>query len=312
MSKQHFLSKDQFHLFWDESHKPVLTIADGDTVVMETSEVTNDFFTLNSTTEDIAKLDLNACYPLTGPIYVEGAQPGDTLAVEILDLKVGSWGWMSVLPGMGLLSDIFTEPALRVFDLSNGEYVPFREDIKVPFQPFLGTMGVCPKGAKDQTVMPPGTFGGNMDIRHLKKGATLYLPIEVEGALFSCGDGHAVQGDGEICVTAMECPLTVTLRFSLQKGKKIRSPQFFTPSPLTGPVDKEGYFATTGVNSDLFQAAHDATEDMVNHIAETYGLAPVDAYFLASLCVDLKICEIVDAGQYIVSAHLPLSVFEKK
>ena len=124
-------------------------------------------------------------------------------------------------PGEGLLPDDFEEPFLKIFDLSNGDLVFFRKDIAIPIEPFLGTMGVCPSGARMRLIMPPGIFGGNIDTRQLTRGATLFLPVQVPGALFSCGDGHAAQGDGEVCVTAVETSMVATLRFVLDKGRSI-------------------------------------------------------------------------------------------
>ena len=170
-------------------------------------------------------------------------------------------------------------------------------------------MGVCPAGASAVPIMPPGTFGGNMDTRQLTRGATLYLPVQLPGALFSCGDAHGCQGDGEVCVTGLEAPMYASLRFTLEKGRTLPAPQYRTPAPLTPLVDTAPFYGTTGVGGDLYVAAQDATRAMVDHIVSRSGLDPVDAYVLASLCVDLKISEIVDAGQYIVSALLPEAVF---
>jgi acetamidase/formamidase len=248
-------------------------------------------------------------YPLAGPIAVHGARPGDTLAIEILDIHTEGWGWSAILPGLGLLADDFKEPFLRVFDLSDGDVAHFREDIAIPIEPFFGTMGVCPAGAAERPVMPPGTFGGNMDTRQLTRGATLYLPVEVEGALFSCGDAHAAQGDGEVCVTGIEAPMYAALRLTLQQGRKIPAPQFQIPGPLVPRVNDGGWYGTTGVGGDVYRAAQDALRAMIAHLSTRYALSGADAYVLASLCVDLKISEIVDAGQYIVSALLPLAVF---
>ncbi|MCM3713729.1 acetamidase/formamidase family protein [Halalkalibacter oceani] len=309
MAKTHFFPNDVVHFTWDKQHQPVLTIDSGDTVIFETREVTDNQFSLESTTEAIASLDWNRVYPLAGPVYINEAEPGDTLAIEILDLKPKGWGWTAVLPGLGLLPDDFPDAYLRTFDLADGAYIHFREDIKVPIEPFLGTMGVCPKDADGSPVMPPGTFGGNMDTRQLTIGTTLYLPIQEKGALFSCGDGHAAQGDGEVCVSALECPMYSSLKFTVLKGKSIPSPQFQTNGPLTPKVNDKGFYGTTGVGPDLMTAAQDAIRSMVDYLAETYKLPKVDAYLLSSLCVDLKISEIVDAGQYVVSALLPLAIF---
>ncbi len=281
----------------------------GDTVVVWTRDVSDNQITPDSDTSVIAGLDWDRVYPLNGPIGVASAEPGDTLAVEILDIRTQGWGWTAVLPGLGLLPEDFPDPYLRVFDVSSAQFAHMRHDVAIPLAPFFGTMGVCPAGASAQPVIPPGTFGGNMDIRQLVAGSTLYLPVQVEQALFSCGDAHGCQGDGEVCVTGLEAPMYAALRFTLHKGRSIPSPQYRTPAPLTPRVDSAPFYGTTGVGGDLFAASQDAIRAMVDHIHQTYDLTPVDAYVLCSLAVDLKISEIVDAGQYIVSALLPEAIF---
>jgi acetamidase/formamidase len=297
------------HFTWDVAHEPVLTVASGDTVVMQTRDVSDNQISPESTAADL-DLDWDRVYPLAGPIAVEGAEPGHTLAIEILDLHTLGWGWTAILPGLGLLPDDFPDPYLKIFDLTAGDVTYLREDIAIPIAPFLGTMGVCPAGASEEAVMPPGQFGGNMDTRQLVSGTTLYLPVQVEGALFSCGDAHAAQGDGEVCVTGIESPMYAALRFTLDEERTIPAPQYQTaPGPLTPQVDSAGFYGTTGVGPDLYVVAQEAVRAMIDHLAETYDLSREDAYVLASLAVDLKISEIVDAGQYIVSALLPLAIF---
>ena len=287
----------------------MLTIASGDTVIVHTRDVSDNQITPESTAADL-DIDWDRVYPLAGPIAVEGAQPGHTLAIEVVDLHTQGWGWTAILPGLGLLADDFPDPYLRIFDLTDGATTYLRDDIGIPIAPFLGTMGVCPAGAKEQAVMPPGIFGGNMDTRQLVRGTTLYLPVQVEGALFSCGDAHAAQGDGEVCVTGIESPMYGALRFTLHEERSIPAPQYRTsPGPLTPRVDDGGFYGTTGVGPDLYAAAQDAVRAMIDYLGEAHDLSREDAYVLSSLCVDLKISEIVDAGQYIVSALLPLSVF---
>jgi acetamidase/formamidase len=263
--RTHYFPSDRVHFTWDADNEPVLTVASGDTVVVHTRDVSDNQITPESTVDAIASLDWDRVYPLAGPIAVEGAQPGHTLGVEIVDL---------------------------------------------PIAPFLGTMGVCPAGASQQAVMPPGTFGGNMDTRQLVRGTTLFLPVQVDGALFSCGDAHAAQGDGEVCVTGIESPMYAALRLTLHEDRSIPAPQYSTsPGPLTPHVDSAGFYGTTGVGPDLYIAAQEAVRAMIDHLAESYDLSREDAYVLSSLSVDLKISEIVDAGQYVVSAVLPLAVF---
>ena len=305
----HELPGDLVHFTWDVTHEPALAIESGDTVVLETRDVSDDQITPSSTAVALADIDWERLYPLAGPIHVAGAAPGDTLAVEILDLTPRDWGWAAIIPGVGLLPDDFPNPYLRIFDLTRGDVTHLRDDIAIPIEPFLGTMGVCPVGATRQPVMPPGTFGGNMDTRQLVRGTTLFLPIQVEGGLFSCGDAHAAQGDGEVCVTGIEAPMGAVLRFTVQKGRRIPAPQFQTAGPLTPRVDSAGFYGTTGVGPDLYAAAQEAVRAMIAHLVETYDLSAEDAYVLSSLCVDLKISEIVDAGQFIVSAVLPLAIF---
>ena len=309
MAHTHHLPDERVHFTWDTGHEPVLEIESGDTVVVWTRDVSDNQISPDSDASVIAGLDWTRVYPLAGPIAVKGAQPGDTLAVEILDIHTQGWGWTAILPGFGLLPEDFPDAYLRIFDLSHGDVVYMREDVKIPLEPFFGTMGVCPAGAKETAVMPPGNFGGNMDTRQLCRGATLYLPVEVEHALFSCGDAHGCQGDGEVCVTGLEAPMFASLRFTVEKGRSIPSPQYRTPGPLTPRVDHAPFYGTTGVGPDLYAGAQAAIRAMVDHINTTYGLSPEDAYLLCSLAVDLKISEIVDAGQYIVSALLPEAIF---
>ena len=308
MAETHEFPTDRVHFTWDAGNEPVIRIADGDTVVFETRDVSDNQVTPDSDSSALA-LDWDRVYPLAGPVGVDGAEPGDTLAIEILDLQTRGWGWTAILPGLGLLPEEFPDAYLRIFDLSQGDVAYLREDVAIPVEPFLGTMGVCPAGASEQAVMPPGPFGGNMDTRQLVRGTTLYLPVQVDGALFSCGDAHGAQGDGEVCVTGLEAPMNATLRFTVQKGRALPAPQYRTAGPLTPRVDSAGFYGTTGVGPDLYAASQDAVRAMVEHIVTEHGLSPEDAYVLCSLCVDLKISEIVDAGQYIVSALLPDAVF---
>ena len=310
MARTHYLRDDErVHYTWDAGNEPVLEIEPGDTVVVWTRDVSDNQVGPDSDASVIAGLDWDRVYPLAGPIAIAGAQPGDALVVEILDIRTQGWGWTAILPGLGLLPEEFPDAYLRVFDISGGDFAYMREDVAIPLAPFFGTMGVCPAGASAQPVMPPGTFGGNMDTRQLVRGSTLYLPVQVDRALFSCGDAHGCQGDGEVCVTGLEAPMYATLRFGLDKGRNLPGPQYRTPAPLTPLVDSAPFYGTTGVGGDLYAAAQDAVRAMVDHVASTYGLSPEDSYLLASLCVDLKISEIVDAGQYIVSALLPEAVF---
>ena len=312
MSETYYLSADDIHFLWDTSHAPALSVESGDTVVMHTRDVSDNQIGPSSTADALATFDFDRLYPLAGPIEVKGAAAGDTLAIEILDLHTQGWGWTAIIPGLGLLAQEFAEPYLRVFDLTLGDVAYLRDDIAIPIEPFLGTMGVCPAGAAQKEVMPPGAFGGNLDVRQLTAGTVLYLPVQIDGAMFSCGDAHAAQGDGEVCVTGIECPMYASLRFTLEKGRQIPAPQFETSGALTPRIDTAGFYATTGIGPDLYKGAREAIRAMIAHLGVEYELSPEDAYLLCSLAVDLKISEIVDAGEYVVSALLPLAIFESE
>ncbi len=309
MPETHYFPEDRVHYVWDDGLEAAMTVAPGDTVVYRTREVSDGQITPDSTAEALATFDWDRVYPLSGPVAVEGAQSGDVLEVEVLDIHTLGWGWTAIIPGFGLLAEDFPDAYLKTFDLTNGDYTLFKEDVAIPIDPFFGTMGVNPAGAQSQAIMPPGPFGGNMDTRHITKGSVLYLPVQVPGALFSCGDAHAAQGDGEVCVTGIESPMHAALRFDLIKDRSIPAPQFQTPGALTPYSEEAGWYATMGVGPDLMEAARDSLRAMIEHIAATYGMEPVEAYALASLVVDLKISEVVDAPNWIVSSYLPLAIF---
>jgi acetamidase/formamidase len=309
LAQTHYLPAEDVHYKWDVDNDPTLTIDSGDTVVVWTRDISDNQVSPDADASVLTNFDWDRAYPLTGPIAIAGAEPGDTLAVEVVDIHTQGWGWTGVLPGFGLLPEDFPDAYLKVFDLTRGDVAYFRDDIAIPLEPYFGTMGVCPAGAHAQAVVPPGAFGGNMDIRQLVRGSTLYLPVQVAEALFSCGDAHAAQGDGEMCGTAIESPMFAALRFTLEKDRSIPAPQFSTPAPLTPRVNSAPFYGTTGVGNDLYRAAQDAVRAMIDHLGHRYELRPEEAYLLTSLAVDLKISEIVDGGQYIVSALLPEAIF---
>ena len=309
MARTHYFPEDRVHYTWDRQRDPVLEVESGDSVVYRTREVSDGQITRDSTAADIANLDWSRVYPLAGPLAVKDAEPGDTLEIEVVDIHTEGWGWTAIIPGTGLLPEDFPEAYLKVFDLSAGDHTHFNDDIVLPVDPFLGTMGVCPDVSDKPMIMPPGNFGGNLDTRQLTRGSRLFLPVQCMGALFSCGDAHAAQGDGEVCVTGIECPMYSVLRFELHKGYEIPAPQFQTPGELTPFSEGAGWFATTGVGPDLMQNAKDAVRAMISHLGREHGLKPEEAYALCSLAVDLKISEVVDQPNWVVSAHLPLSIF---
>ncbi len=294
------LKRTQTHGVWDRSIAPVIRISPGETVVVELRDASGGQLAAGSEVGELSTLDLAHINPVTGPIFVEGAKPGDALVVEILELDVDTWGWTANIPGFGLLADRFPEPVLHTSRIANGTIELFT-GMRLPSMPMIGTIGVAPAEAGAFSVLPPTRYGGNMDIRHVGAGATLYLPVAVDGGLLSLGDGHAAQGDGEVCGTAIETTAVATLRVSLERDRHLPAPMLLTDprSHRTGRA-----FATTGIGPDLLQAARDATNAMIAEIVRRTTLSPVDAYLLASVAGDLKISEVVDAPNWVVSLHL--------
>jgi acetamidase/formamidase len=304
MSNEHSTDATQVHHNWDNSREPVLVVEPGDVVHFELP-MTGDGQVTESSTVDEVTWNFDTIYNLGGPIFVQGAQQGDTLEVEILELEPGPWGWTTVIPELGLLPDDFPDPYLKIFDLRNRATATVAPGVEVPIDPFLGTMGVHTDEPGEFSPFPPHKGGGNIDNRHLVVGSTLWLPVWCEGALFSCGDAHAAQGDGEVCVTGIECPMRATLRLSLRQ-RSLSTPSFRTPRPV---VDPGPYHGTMGIHPELMEGARLAVRSMIEWLADEHGLSREDAYVLCSLAGDLRIHEIVDAGVWNVGMTMPLSVF---
>ncbi|MEO7912927.1 MAG: acetamidase/formamidase family protein [Roseiflexaceae bacterium] len=310
--REHTLDRSKIHYKWDNSFPPAIEIESGDSVHCETEEVSDGQIKPGMPASILGNLDFDRLYPLAGPIYVKDAEPGDILEIEILRLQTLDWGWAGIIPGLGLLAQDFTTPYIRYFDLTNGVTAPLRDDIHIPIQPFCGTMGVALDEPGPHAVLPTTKGGGNIDTRHLNVGAKLYLPVFVPGALFSAGDCHAAQGDGEVCVTGIECPLEFSLRFNVLKGRSLRpwSYQFYTtPGPIQPKSDAKGYFVTTAIGPDLMEDSQNAVRDMIEWLGREKSLSREDAYILCSQAGDLRISQIVDAGNWCVSFYLALSVF---
>ena len=300
------------HFGWDNSLAPAEKVAPGSTVFFECLDSSGGQLSPESTVADIARLDFAKINPVTGPIFVDGAEPGDALKVTIEEFRPSGFGWTANIPGFGLLADDFKEPALTIwkYDATTLEPALFGRNGRVPLKPFAGTIGVAPAEKGLHSIVPPRRVGGNLDIRDLAAGTTLYLPVEVAGALFSVGDTHAAQGDGEVCGTAIESPMDVVLKLDLVKDARLKTPRFTTPGPVTRHLDAKGYEVTTGVGPDLMEGARSAVSQMVDLLAGRYNLDPVEAYMLVSVCGDLRISEIVDMPNWVVSFYFPRCVFE--
>jgi amidase len=308
----HTIHGAHHHFGWDNAIPPALTVAPGDTVEFECNDASGGQLSPASTVADVGTLDFGKVNPVTGPVFIDGAEPGDALKVTLGGFTPSGFGWTALIPGFGLLADQFPDPALKLwsYDREAREPALFSPVAKVPLKPFTGTIGNALAEPGLHSVVPPRRVGGNLDIRDLAAGTVLYLPVEVAGALFSVGDTHAAQGDGEVCGTAIESPMKVTLTFDLVKSANLATPRFTTPGPVTRHLDGSGYEVTTGIGPDLWDGARQAVSRMIDLLGREHGLSPTDAYMLCSVAGDLRISEIVDMPNWVVSFYFPRSVLE--
>ncbi len=295
------LGSDNTHNRWSSAIPPVLTVPSGAIVEIETKEATDGQLTADSGVQDMGGLDFDRIHPLTGPIFVETAEPGDVLAVTFHEIEVGDWGWAGIAPGFGFLADEFPDAYLKTFRFDPGQTsVAFNDDITIPVRPFPGVIGVAPASDEMLVTIPPRSNGGNMDNRFFGVGTTVFLPVLVEGALLSIGDTHAAQGDGEVGGTGIEAPMRIVLEVEVQKGGRVLAePEYET----------DDFYAVTGFGETIDEAARKATRSMIDYLAAEHGLSRPEAYLLCSLAADLKISEAVDMPHYLVSMHIPKEIF---
>jgi len=342
------------HNRWHPDIPPILRVNPGDELVLDTLDAADRQIVLTSSLDDVAKCDLNVAHPLTGPIWVNGAQAGDLLEVQLLDIVPDASGWTAQLPGFGFLRDLFGEPHLVRWQLRSGfAETPDLPKVRIPEASFPGVIGVAP--SRDQMrriiarerasaerggfvlppdrrsaipstepiaseglrTIPPRETGGNLDVKQLVKGTTVYLPIWTEGALLSIGDAHFAQGDGEVCGTAIEMAATFHLRFELHKAaareRSINGVQF---SGIEESRPRRRYYATTGLSmrgevqesEDVTLAARNALLAMIDHLLQR-GFNRQQAYAICSVAVDLRVSEVVDVPNFVVTAFLPLDIF---
>jgi acetamidase/formamidase len=308
----HDLRPDAYNYVWDNSIEPALEIESGETVELHVRDASDEQIHKGSGVADVSKLDFTHVNPVSGPVFVKGAKAGDVLEVELLEFKAKDWGWTAIIPGFGLLADEFPDPWLRISEVdAEAGRVRWSDRVALPHRPFPGTLGVAPAEAGEHSIVPPSRFGGNMDVKHLRVGVKLFLPVGVDGALFSLGDTHAAQGDGEVCGTAIETAMDVTLRLLVRRDFSILAPQYVIPAGALSGSEAFAYHVCTGVGPDLMEGAKDAVRATIRRLEEERGLGREEAYALCSVAVDLRIHEIVDAPNWVVGAFLPDDIFEK-
>ena len=347
------------HNRWHPDIPPALEVAPGEEVVLQTRNAIDGGVTPSSKPEDLGNINLGLVHPLTGPVYVQGAEPGDLLEVNILQIEPASWGFTVIIPGFGFLRDYFLDPYVVHWNMRAGfAESPDLPGVRVPEASFMGTIGVAPSRQLRQEIqlredellqrggavvgpdpagavpateplaseglrtIPPREHGGNMDIKQLTAGTRLFLPVFTEGALFSAGDGHYAQGDSECCGTAIEMDCTLHATFEVRKGeaarRNLRFPIFerddyFTSPEMAAPrrfLASTGMCIADGVNEseNATLAAKNALLTMIQLLQEK-GWSREQAYCICSVAVDLKLSEVVDVPNFVVSAFLPLDIF---
>jgi formamidase len=348
------------HNRWHPDIPPAIRCQPGDEVVLETRDAFDGQMGPDASLDTVAAPNLDVVHPLTGPVYVEGAEPGDLLDVEILDVEPDRYGYTVQVPGFGFLRGVFPDPFKVNWDMAGGWATSADlPGVRIPGSPFMGTIGLSPghdllaaTTAREQALLerggfvlppsaasavpsdprlaaaglrtvPPREQAGNVDIKQLGKGAHLLIPVDTPGGLFSAGDAHFAQGDCETCGTAIEMRATLHVRFSVRKGeaaqKNIRDLRFtrqdyYLPPEYAAP---RRFYATTGISvskdgvnhsEDITLAARNALLNMIDHLTER-GWTRQQAYVICSVAVDLKISQLVDAPNMLVSAFLPENIF---
>jgi acetamidase/formamidase len=303
---EHRLTAEPTHSRWNRALAPRLTIAAGDSVQMSCLDASGGQVKPDASVEDFLAIDRGRIHALTGPIRIEGAEPGDVLEIQVLRVEHLGWGWSSVIPGLGFLKEQFRDPFLFHWALDR-EVSRSLGPAVVPLRPFCGVMGVAPAEDGEFRTRPPGPFGGNMDVRELCTGATLYLPVLNSGALFSAGDAHAAQGDGEVCINGIECPAEVTLCFQVHKRQPLAGPLLESAESRSPDAPADAWIVVESA-PDAMHAARAATERMVELLISKWSLAPVHAYLLCSVAMKLRLSQVVNEPMITVSAAMPKCV----
>lgn len=308
--KRHTLAAEPTHSVWNRALEPRLRIQPDDEVDVECKDASGGQVHPGMTASEFLRIDRTRIHALTGPVWIEGAETGDVLQVDVLETRHHGWGWSSVIEGLGFLKERFREPYLFHWELED-DLTRSLAPAVVPVRPFPGVMGVARADAGGFRTRPPGPFGGNLDVRELCAGSSLYLPVFVPGALFSVGDGHAAQGDGEVCINGIECPLDLTLRFRLHKQQPLTHPLVETTRAKSPDSITETWIVVeTGTN--LADTARAATSRMVDLLVSRWGFAPVEAYILCSVAMNLRLSQVVNEPVSTISASISKQILPSR
>jgi acetamidase/formamidase len=307
---EHTLSAAPTHSLWDRALEPRLRIAPGDQVHFECQDASGAQVHPGMTADEFQAIDRTRIHALTGPVWIEGSEPGDVLQIDVLATQHRGWGWSSILEGLGFLKDRFRTPTLFHWQL-NGDETRSLFPAVIPVRPFLGVMGVARAEDGSFRTRPPGPFGGNLDVRELCAGSRLYLPVFNAGALFSCGDGHAAQGDGEVCINGIECPLDVTLRFHLHKHQPLSGP-IVESTESVAPDTRSDAWVVVESGPDLAETARGATSRMIDLLVSHWGFSDIHAYILCSVALKLRLSQVVNEPMFTVSGAISKAILPQR
>lgn len=295
---------------WNREYPERLRIKSGDTVRIAMNDASDAQVHPDMTVEEYKQIDRLKIHALTGPIAVEGAEPGDQLKIDIIEYEHEGWAWTSIVPGLGLLDDEFEEPYLHIWKL-DGETTRSMPGLTLDLNPFCGIIGLQREETGEFATRPPGAFGGNMDVKHLVAGSTLHLPVFVEGAGLCAGDCHAAQGDGEVCINGMEAPMTVVFKVTLIKGEELTGPYIITPGQLVSPRYAEKPFhAFVESDEDPRTACKRVVRRAIDYLMKRVGLSREQAYVTCSVVLDLKVSQLVNVPTTTISGYLPEAIFD--
>jgi len=306
----HTLDRSRTCNRWNRDYPPVATIAPGDSVSMMLEDSSDGQVRPGMSAAGFAAIDKTRVHALTGPVEVEGAEPGDALEIEMLDFEDEGWAWTGIIPGMGSLGDEFTEPYVHFWTLEDGRTrsIP---GVTLDLHPFCGIIGVQRAEFGEFRTRAPGPFGGNMDVRHLGKGARLWLPVFTPGAGLCAGDAHAAQGDGEVSINGMEAPMTATLRVHLHKNHPLAGPYAVAqPQLVPSRYLSKPFHVFIESHEDAREAARAAIRRAMGYLGSRLGLGREMALILCSVVLDLKISQMVNAPTTTISAYLPEAIFD--
>jgi acetamidase/formamidase len=306
----HTVETHRTHDRWNSALPPALEVESGDRVVMNCLDSSGGQMHPGATVKDFVAMDRSRIHTITGPVFIQGAKPGDVLEVEIIDIQHRGWGWTSCIAGLGTLPDRFPNPHLFIWKL-DGDFSTSLAPVRLPLAPFLGITGVCPPEPGEHRTRPPGSFGGNLDVRDLVPGTRLFLPVFQEGALFSAGDGHAAQGNGEVCINGIEAPMRAEFRFTVRKDMKLDEPFAELPPARPALVPDEGHWAFIASAPQTMDAVRNVVNHAIDFLVAKTGWTPELAYTLCSVALDLRLSQVVNQPQVTVTGTLAKNLFPK-